>query len=556
MKGKKAPGIDNLNPEVIKAVASNSPDLVAEAFNGVLSTGRIPEMWKTARLILMEKKSSDSNAPKKFRPLCLLNCLGKLFESVIVYRLVRELEEKAPLSENQFGFTPKRSTTDAIQVIKNKVEENTNKKHRARNYQLLTTIDIKNAFNTASWHWIMNELEEKQISPYLRRIIDNYLEDRFIVVGKEEERMECSRGVPQGSCLGPTLWLILYDSVLKKPLPDGVMVIGYADDTAILSEAKSADNLKRKTNIALEQITKAIKERDLTIAAQKTEAVILYGGRKLKSLSIVVENEVIHTKEHLKYLGVTIQKNFKMGLHIQTVSQKGSRVANMLTRIMPNTRGPSENRRKLLRSVVFSIVLYASQIWNHALKYQTHRDTLKKSCRTACLRVCRGYRTISYEALGVISGMMPIDLIVETRTNNTQEKHEECLETWQRRWACSTKGAWTRTLIPILEPWINRRHGFLSFELTQFLSGHGKFGSYLKKFKITEDDNCAKCKTEDTPEHTFFTCANYAADKRNLEESLGGGFNVGNAVNHMLESEAKWELIERYVSSIMTQKRS
>lgn len=554
MKGKKAPGIDLINPEIIKAVASNFPEWVAEAFNSVLASGEIPAMWKTAKLILMEKKTSDTNARKKYRPLCMLNCLGKLFEGVIVYRLSTELEEKAPLSSNQYGFVAGKSTIDAMKAIKDKVDQNMRKHRRSRKYQLLTTIDIKNAFNTASWKWINQELEKKQISPYLRRLIDSYLHDRSIVVGKDEEKLQCSRGVPQGSVLGPTLWNVLYDKILKISLPDGVTVVGYADDTAILTEAKLEQDLKWKTNMALVQVIEAIKERELTIAAQKTEAVLLYGGRKLKTTFIEVEGERIQTTEYLKYLGVTIERNFRMGLHIKTVTRKGTNVANCLARIMPNTRGPAENRRKLLRSVVLSCILYATPIWKDALKYKIHQDTLRKGCRTACLRVCRGYRTISYEALGVISGMMPIDLLVVMRTDNSEEVRDQSLAIWQRRWTQTTKGVWTQTLIPLIDPWINRRHGFLSFELTQFLSGHGKFGSYLKRFRIIEDEDCANCKIPDTPEHTFFHCALFAEERRTLEESLGS-FNVGNAVQKMLESQSNWDIIDVYIKFVIGRKR-
>lgn len=554
MKPKKAPGIDKLNPELIKTVASKFPDVVAEVFNSVLRAGEIPGMWKTAKLILMEKKSTDSNAPKKYRPLCLLNCLGKLFESVITYRLSKELAEKSPLSKNQYGFIPKRSTIDAIQAIKRKANLNMETHRSNRKFQLLTTIDIKNAFNTASWKWITGELEKKGISTYLRKIIESYLEDRYIILGGGQ-KLPCTRGVPQGSVLGPTLWNILYDSVLKESLPMGVTVIGYADDTAILSEAKTKEMLQRKTNLALARIIQSIKDRDLEIAPQKTEAVIVYGGRRLKTIEIEIEGDTVRSKESLIYLGVTIERNFRMGAHIKAVTSKGLRVANTLARIMPNTRGPSESKRKLLRSVVLSTVLYASQIWQDALRYQIHRKTLQKSARTACLRVCRGYRTISYEALGVISSMMPIDLLVQLRTRNTKEELEGCLVTWQERWAQTTKGIWTKTLIPEIKPWIQRKHGFLSFELTQFLSGHGKFGSYLKKFKIVDNDDCASCRVTDTVEHTFFHCITFEPERRVLEASLGESFSVQNAVDQMLESQIKWDHIDKYVSGVITQKR-
>ncbi|KAA5634955.1 hypothetical protein F3G63_34325, partial [Pseudomonas aeruginosa] len=111
-----------------------------------------------------------------------------------------------------------------------------------------------------------------------------YLQDRCIILTDAEGGVVVKKvtgGVPQGSILGPTLWNILYDGVLRLELGDGAQLIGFADDLALVVSAKKEAELMAITNVALQKISAWMKQKRLHLAPEKTEAIVLSGRRKL-----------------------------------------------------------------------------------------------------------------------------------------------------------------------------------------------------------------------------------------------------------------------------------
>ena len=280
IRKKKAPGPDKISPEVAKIVAECHGEIVLAAFNGYITKAKFPKAWKRAVLVLIEKPVKEG-VSAGYRPICLLDTVGKILETVIERRLRDELEEKGTLSDRQYGFREGRSAIDAMQLINRKVKEATNK---AAQHKRRVTVDIRNAFNTARWSMIIEELENWQVSRYLIEMIKSYLTDRSVIVG-EDRILEMTCEVPQGSILGPLLWNVQYDGILRLELPQEVETIGYADDLALVVTAKGKIELETKANEAIHLVTEWIEDRGLSVAPQKTEAVLLAGRRKVKEAS-------------------------------------------------------------------------------------------------------------------------------------------------------------------------------------------------------------------------------------------------------------------------------
>jgi hypothetical protein len=278
LRPKKAPGPDGISPEVVKNLVEEVPEVFLEVMNDCLRIRTFPRTWKVARLILLSK-GKPGTEKRKFRPICLLDTLGKLLEHLIRARLANNLEEKGGLSDAQFGFREGLSTVNAFEEVM-KVARFANAGTWGRkDYCALVLIDVENAFNSAPWARVVEAMERRTLDAYLIGLIQSYLTERGLVV-TNRERVQVVCGVPQGSVLGPVLWNIMYDGVLRVEVPVGVRLVAFADDLAIVGTARTEESLVDCVDRALSMVAEWMKRTGLRLANQKTEAVLLVGRRR------------------------------------------------------------------------------------------------------------------------------------------------------------------------------------------------------------------------------------------------------------------------------------
>jgi len=173
---------------------------------------------------------------------------------------------------------------------------------------MAVSLDITNAFNTLPWRWIMGAFEHHGVPPYLSAVVQDYFRDRILVYtdrdGTVRERyIEC--GVPQSLVLGPFLWNLAYDHVLRSALHPGSSVVCYADDTLVLAGKQEWGEATTRAEIALENVVRSIRVLGLEVVARKTEAVFFHGrsrGPPPPTLIRVGEARV-QVGEKIKYLG-------------------------------------------------------------------------------------------------------------------------------------------------------------------------------------------------------------------------------------------------------------
>lgn len=237
-------------------------------------------------------------------------------------------------------------------------------------------LDVRNAFNSLKWTVIRESLRKRGISFYLRRIIDSYLHERSIT-DQDGRKHPMTAGVPQGSVLGPTLWNLAYDDVLRLPLSEGVKTIAYADDLAVLVAGKEIEDVETKANWALEDISGWMKEHGLELAPEKSEAIMLLRRNRDATPKLYVDGHPIQLARSVKYLGVILEKGKKVKEHIRTSTMKASVAATNIARILPRTYGASEAQRRILATVAESIALYGSPVWGpEALRHQYNKEAL------------------------------------------------------------------------------------------------------------------------------------------------------------------------------------
>lgn len=561
LKVRKAPGLGMVPPEVIKLLCNKCPEQVLKVYNKLYKDGLFPTEWKVAKLVLIPKKQETRENPSSYRPVCLLDVEGKLYESLIAGRLEEEIQRTGGLSNNQYGFRRKRQTVHAVNKVIEIATDAASYSHRHRRICATLTLDVKNAFNCASWAQILEVLHERGINRSLIQVLGSYLSNRKIVLEADgqSKSLEVRRGVPQGSILGPVLWNLLYDDLFKIELPEGVTLIGFADDVAMTVVAKTEETLMTRANFALDYVADWMKTRHLELAPQKTEAVILTRKRKMTPMQFLLNGTVIKPVPAIRYLGVWLDSKLNFGAHVNKIIEKTSKTVTALARIMPNLSGPRASKRKVLSSVVHSKILYAAPVWQTVLQNKRQTGRLLSLQRSMAIRVCSAYRTISTAAVGVIAALPPIDIMAVERKERFEgvtktEARRNMLTTWQRRWEQETTGRWTFRLIPNIEHWIKRPYGEVDYFMTQALSGHGTFNKYLHARRRRNTSDCNYCVLEDDAAHTLFECIRWEERRKAYFEETGEIFTEDSMRNNLTAQKEKYTPMYKIVRYIMETK--
>uniref|UniRef100_A0A2S2P6S8 Retrovirus-related Pol polyprotein from type-1 retrotransposable element R1 2 n=1 Tax=Schizaphis graminum TaxID=13262 RepID=A0A2S2P6S8_SCHGA len=355
---------------------------------------------------------------------------------------------------------------------------------------------------------------------------------------------------------------------MRLEFPDGVHIVCFADDAAIIATGHTTWLLERAMNDSLDMVAQWMRNQGLTISSSKSAAVMLTTKRGYEMPSFRISNTVIEMKSSVRYLGIELCSVLGFRKHVEEASNKAMKTASALSRLMPNVGGPSPNKRMLLTSVVHSQLLYAAPIWHGALIYERNKKTLAAPQRKMALRICSAYRTVSTEAAAVVAGIFPIHLLAlekalekRARGNGTpadlaKSESRSCVEDrWQNEWDTAENGRWTHRIIPTIKPWLQRKHGKIGYHLTQALTGHGCFNSYLKRFNKREDSVCFYCQHPmDDAEHTIFQCDRWWRLRRELEVAVRSTFEPETMVAIMLSSKSRWKKVEKFVIGVLSTK--
>ncbi|CAD7080141.1 unnamed protein product [Hermetia illucens] len=203
----KAPGLHGVPNKALKLAVKSRPDMFTELFEACMSEGIFPVAWKRQKLVLLPKPGKPPGEPSSYRPICLLDTVGKMLERVIYNRLLPVVESQGGLSDRQYRFRKARSTIDAIKLVTGLAEDAIHGKGSTSKYCVVVTLDVKNAFNSTTW----KSLAKVGIPAYLAAIVDSYLTERRFWYDTDDGPQEhvVSAGVLQGSVLGPLLWNIM-----------------------------------------------------------------------------------------------------------------------------------------------------------------------------------------------------------------------------------------------------------------------------------------------------------------------------------------------------------
>ena len=330
---KKAMGYDNIPPRVIKWAPHIFGPILLNVFNRCFQLGIYPDSMKVARVVPIHK-GGDLNDVNNYRPISVLTQFNRIFERILANRMLNFFEKHNVITPKQFGFLKRHSTEHAILDLKEYLMAN------LENHKITAVLflDLQKAFDTVSHQILLEKLFHYGIRGPVHSLLTSYLSNRqqyTSINGVKSDLEYIHWGVPQGSVLGPLLFLLYINDLPRSCTMDGWL---FADDTALANACDNFDELNKCLNIQVNKVQRWLLANKLSIHYAKKTQFILFIPRskakdKPKEFLLEMGGHIIEQTATYKYLGVLIDENLNWVPQIDFMCKKLASVCGLLSKV-------------------------------------------------------------------------------------------------------------------------------------------------------------------------------------------------------------------------------
>lgn len=378
LNSKKTPGYDLITAQIIKELPKIALLKLQYIINACFRLRHVPRHWKIAEVIVIPKPGKPTTEISSYRPISLLPTMSKVFERLFLVRLNKIIDSRKLIPNHQFGFREKHSTLDQVHRLTDLLERT----YEQNKVCSAIFLDVAQAFDKV-WHRGLEFKLHRDLPSQYYEFLKSYLTDRCFRVryeGEYSEIKEISAGVPQGSVLGPVLYLLY-----TRDIPSENAFIGtFADDTAILAVDNNIESSTRKLQNVINNIVDWTHSWRIKLNETKTTHVN-FTYKNITTKPIFINQQVIPYCNNAKYLGMTLDTKLKWNEHVKKKKEElNLKYRKLYWLLGRNSQLSISNKILLYNQILKPVWTYGIQLWGCASK------TTVKTIQTFQNKVLRG----------------------------------------------------------------------------------------------------------------------------------------------------------------------
>jgi len=376
-------GHDTLRPQLIKDNCLTLTKPITHIINLSLSQGVVPDALKIARITPVYK-AGDITCINNYRPISVLTAISKIMEKVVCKRVTSFLDRHNVITNSQFGFRRHHSCEQplvlATDFIRRALDDG--------DHVMGVFLDLRKAFDVVSHRILLSKLSHYGIRGLPLSWFNSYLSNRMQsvkIAGATSSEKVITHGVPQGSVLGPLLFLLYINDLTINTRTQNIRLFLFADDTTLLIRHRNVDDLTALTNTELAHMSKWFDTNKLSLNVDKTKYILftLHNNIRNTPLEIAIKGTNIERTSHIKFLGVTVDETLTWESHISNIASKISKSIGIIRKVAHKI--PQNTRIHLYNALIVPYFTYCHIIWSTASQTRLNRLNLLQKRAVRCI---------------------------------------------------------------------------------------------------------------------------------------------------------------------------